>query len=330
MLTFVLIALDRHRFLQEPAKPRVPAFVCATGTWLMAICIVLPYPIYTTYIDMERYHPMFTGVGICMVNLADDMQEYVRGLFIAMYVLPLAVNAYLYVKMSRELEDQDGPLAFMLYEARTQRNNHTPYHYREGESQFRFRSPTVNFDLYEAELDMRREKRTQKYLIAMVTVFAICLCPLTVLRIAKLALNETYENSGHFDITFTLFVWIAFLPTITTPVLYASWRMSRSTKERLRGYFRLSNRQERRNEEDEAAHQRRRLEAVTTVTAEAAPTSAPGAVGRRSGPSVSASLRERDSLASVHSQASSSRLSSMRSPNASVRSTNASVYLHSS
>ncbi|RZF36408.1 hypothetical protein LSTR_LSTR003004 [Laodelphax striatellus] len=234
------------------------------------------------------------------------------------YVLPLAIIAYLYVKMSRELEDQDGPLAFMLYEARTQRNNHTPYHYREGESQFRFRSPTVNFDLYEAELDMRREKRTQKYLIAMVTVFAICLCPLTVLRylrIAKLALNETYENSGHFDITFTLFVWIVFLPNITTPVLYASWRMSRSTKERLRGYFRLSNRQERRNEQEEAEHHRRRLQAVTTVPVPGAP--------RRSGPSATASIRERESIASVHSQASSSRVSSVRSPNASV-------YLHSS
>ncbi|XP_075221865.1 prolactin-releasing peptide receptor-like [Lycorma delicatula] len=250
MLTFVLIALDRHRFLQDPIKPRVPAFVCATGSWLMAICIVLPYPIYTTYIDLEKHiNAQFKGVGICAVNLADDMQEYVRGLFIAMYVLPLAVIAYLYVKMSRELEDQDGPLAFMLYEARSQRNSHTPHHYREGqcESHFRYRSPTVNFDLYEAELDMRREKRTQKYLISMVTIFAICLCPLTVLRLAKLALTETYENSGHFDITFTMFVWIAFLPTCSTPILYASWRMSRSTKERLRGYFRLSNRHMRRS-----------------------------------------------------------------------------------
>jgi hypothetical protein len=36
--------------------------------------------------------------------------------------------------------------------------------------------------LYEAELDVRKEKRNQKYLIAMVTIFAICLCPLMVLR----------------------------------------------------------------------------------------------------------------------------------------------------
>lgn len=46
-------------------------------------------------------------------------------------------------------------------------------------------------------------------------------------RVAKMALAETYENSGHYDITYTLFVWIAFLPTCTTPGLFASWRMSR-------------------------------------------------------------------------------------------------------
>ena len=42
-----------------------------------------------------------------------------------------------------------------------------------------------------------------------------------------MALAETYENSGHYDIMYTLFVWIAFLPTCTTPGLFASWRMSR-------------------------------------------------------------------------------------------------------
>ncbi|CAH1399021.1 unnamed protein product [Nezara viridula] len=41
-LTVLLIAWDRLRFLEDPMKPRIPAFVCATGSWLMAICIVLP------------------------------------------------------------------------------------------------------------------------------------------------------------------------------------------------------------------------------------------------------------------------------------------------
>ena len=52
MLSFLLIAVDRYRFMLDPMKPRMPAFVCALGSWLLAVCIVLPYPIYITYLDL--------------------------------------------------------------------------------------------------------------------------------------------------------------------------------------------------------------------------------------------------------------------------------------
>lgn len=38
---------------------------------------------------------------------------------------------------------------------------------------------------------------------------------------------ETYENQAHFDITYLLFVWIAFLPTVVVPWIYGSWVLSR-------------------------------------------------------------------------------------------------------
>ncbi|XP_024945701.1 prolactin-releasing peptide receptor isoform X2 [Cephus cinctus] len=196
MMTYLMIAGDRFRLLSDPGKPRIPAFVCALGAWFFAICIVLPYPIYTTYLDLERFMKQhFEGMGICVANLADDMQEYMRGLFIGTYVAPLTITAYLYVKASRELQSQEGPLAVAMFEART------------GDVYSRHSSHASND-----------------------------------ITLAKLALMETYENSGHFDITFTMFVWVAFMPTVTTPALYASWQMSRSAKERLRGYFRFSNR----------------------------------------------------------------------------------------
>ncbi|XP_012282999.1 prolactin-releasing peptide receptor [Orussus abietinus] len=252
MMTYLLIAGDRLRLLSDPGKPRIPGFVCALGSWFFAVCIVLPYPIYTTYLDLETFtKEHFQGIGICVVNLADDMQEYMRGLFIGTYVAPLTITAYFYVKASRELQAQEGPLVVAMFEARGRDSRHgsrlsndisdNREGKRESGTEGLGRLSTA-YDLYDAELDVRKERRTQKYLIFMVSVFAICLCPLTVLRLAKLVLIETYENSGHFDITFTLFVWLAFLPTMTTPGLYASWQMSRSAKERLRGYFRFSNR----------------------------------------------------------------------------------------
>uniref|UniRef100_A0A182IW66 Uncharacterized protein n=1 Tax=Anopheles atroparvus TaxID=41427 RepID=A0A182IW66_ANOAO len=61
-------------------------------------------------------------------------------------------------------------------------------------------------------------------------------------RLARMTVAETYENQAHYDITFLMFVWIAFLPTIIVPWIYASWVLSKPTKERLRGYLRLSSR----------------------------------------------------------------------------------------
>ncbi|KAL1461630.1 hypothetical protein WDU94_013506 [Cyamophila willieti] len=77
-------------------------------------------------------------------------------------------------------------------------------------------------------------------------------------RLAKLTMMETYENSVRIDFAFITLIWLAFFPTISTPVLFLSWRMNRSTKERLKGYFRLSTRRkllgttEYRPEEEEA------------------------------------------------------------------------------
>ena len=51
-LSFLLIAVDRYRFMLDPMKPRMPSFVFALGSWLLAVCIVLPYPIYITYLDL--------------------------------------------------------------------------------------------------------------------------------------------------------------------------------------------------------------------------------------------------------------------------------------
>ncbi|XP_008560990.1 uncharacterized protein LOC103580861 isoform X1 [Microplitis demolitor] len=259
MMTYLLIAGDRYRLLSDPGKPRIPAFVCALGSWFFAICIVLPFPIYTTYLDLSDYKTeYFNGLGICLGNLIDDIQQYMRGLFLLTYVAPLTVTAYIYVKSSRELQNKEDPLSTIaIFQARRKGSSRNDSDvstnlmtYREGKcgsGSLTTTTATIGFSRYTAntydlEIDVRREIRTQKYLIFMVSFYAILLCPLMVLKLAKLALVETEENEGHFDITYTMFVWLAFIPTVSTPLLYASWQMSRPTKERLKGYFQSSSR----------------------------------------------------------------------------------------
>ncbi|KAL1397475.1 hypothetical protein pipiens_009733 [Culex pipiens pipiens] len=105
------------------------------------------------------------------------------------------------------------------------------------------------YDLYDAEVDVNREKRTQRHLGAMASAQVLCVCPLMILRLARMTLVETYENQAHFDITYLMFVWIAFLPTVIVPWIYASWMLSRPAKERLRGYLRLSSRRNTKSEQ---------------------------------------------------------------------------------
>lgn len=81
---------------------------------------------------------------------------------------------------------------------------------------------TRSYDLYSAEWDVNREKRNQRNFGSMAAAQVVCLCPLMILRFARLSIEETYENQRHFDFTYLMFVWIAFLPTVIFPCIYAS------------------------------------------------------------------------------------------------------------
>ncbi|XP_071518628.1 uncharacterized protein [Panulirus ornatus] len=91
--------------------------------------------------------------------------------------------------------------------------------------------------LEESEVDVAREKRNQRYIVTIVTALTLCLSPLMILRLVKNMVVETAESSAYFDVTFISIVWVAFLPTLTTPAVFASWKLSRSTKEQLREYL---------------------------------------------------------------------------------------------
>lgn len=40
-------------------------------------------------------------------------------------------------------------------------------------------------------------------------------------------MNETYENSVHFDLAYATLVFVGVLPTCTMPLVVASWMLSR-------------------------------------------------------------------------------------------------------
>ncbi|XP_055389932.1 probable serine/threonine-protein kinase nek3 [Condylostylus longicornis] len=269
MISHLLIAWDRMRWLGDPLKGRLPTFVCCCASWLTGMVIALPYPIYTLYIELGDYVPRLQGIGLCVVNLMDDMHEYMRGLFVIMYCGPSILLSYLYIRTSQELRPPDGPFAVMMFEHRAelrsrQRNSSMTSGGRPRADSNR------SYDLYSAELDVSCEKRTQRILGSMAATQVLCVCPLMILKLARMVVVETYENSKHFDFTYLMFVWIAFLPTVIFPCIYASEILPGTEKERLRGYFRLSSK--RRLNKSQNFQEDSSIEQETTTTAIEIPT----------------------------------------------------------
>ncbi|CAG5122349.1 unnamed protein product [Candidula unifasciata] len=244
MLTFLTIAIDRYRLIVHPFKSRLPAGLCIIAIWVGAACVVLPYAIYIKYIDLgAMLGDRFIGVGICYVFVEKRIEEYIRAMFVILYAMPLAVIALLYVRISAEIKTKETVFISVHYAQNPDLGDNCNRFSRGNISNTWF-STNHNQEHPDSDddLDIAKEKRTQNYLITMTTLFAACWCPLHILILVNYFVHENEINMSHYDITYILFTWFGFLSTCSTPVLFASWFMSDATKDRLRGYFRFSNR----------------------------------------------------------------------------------------
>lgn len=282
MLTHTVMAVDRYRLILYPMKSRVPAGLCVIAVWVAGVCVVLPYAVYIKFIDLEaEFGPMFDGVGVCMVLMPKHIQEYIRATFVVMYCLPLAIMAFLYVRVSAEIKAAETPSVVMPFKETmnsisddtyqtnvtwSSSGSHTDQR-ADDRNSFEDHSDLIHphsplrcpdpddEDDIQVDFDFRKEKRTQKYLIAMVVLFAMCWCPVNILSLVNHFVFENEDNTGHFDVTFLTFTFFGFMSTCTNPILFASWCMSDQAKDRLRGYFRFSNRQRRHNQPRPAPEQ---------------------------------------------------------------------------
>ncbi|KAM7296154.1 prolactin-releasing peptide receptor [Ixodes scapularis] len=252
LLTLVAIACDRYRYAMNPLKRRIPPLLCLAGVCLVAGILTLPYAAYTKFIDLEQYlGHQFEGTGICAINLTDNIEEYIRGLFIVLYALPVALVLYLHVKVSVEIKTQTSESLALSATNRRESNGEEasvcsvassmvpesvhstrsatvfPVATREtARSKSSRASSTVCKESPEDAVDWSKERRTQNTVLMMVTVYAVCLLPLNILRLIVHVVHEGPEQSVHFDLSFAFAVLIAFLPTLATPYLFRVWYLS--------------------------------------------------------------------------------------------------------
>merc|ERR1719458_98953 len=86
------------------------------------------------------------------------------------------------------------------------------------EERIRSRKKSVMVDL-----DINKEKRTQKFLLLILVSHFVCILPINILKMVRHSVIETYDNDDHFDLVYIIFVWITFLPTVLLPWFYAHW-----------------------------------------------------------------------------------------------------------
>ncbi|XP_012347799.1 prolactin-releasing peptide receptor-like [Apis florea] len=184
-LTLTSIAIDRFMVIIYPFHPRMKIEVCLLviiGIWIFALLLTSPYGIYMHLEEPYTY---------CEEHWPN---ERFRKIFssitsILQFVLPFFVIAFCYICVSIKLNDR----------AKTKPGTKT--NKRE-------------------EADRERKKRTNRMLIAMVTVFGISWLPLNIVNV----INDFYSPANdwiYYKLCFFMTHCLAMSSTCYNPFLYA-------------------------------------------------------------------------------------------------------------
>ena len=199
-LTSTAIAIDRYFVIVHPFKPRMKILVCIlliVAIWIISISISLPLAIYqkvSWFQEEEAYH--------CHEHWPKPTarQFFTVTSLILQYIVPCSIIIFCYTKVSFVLKTR----------ARTRMGMGS--HNRDRD-----------------ELEIRRKRRTNKMLIAMVSIFVCCWLPLNVVHLT-MEYQSTIAEMKYFLLIFLFAHVIAMSSTVYNPFLYA-WMNENFKKE---------------------------------------------------------------------------------------------------
>lgn len=220
-LTSTAIAVDRYFVIVHPFRARMKVAACLmliASIWVISVSISMPLAVYqkVTWMDDEQIY-------VCheFWPKPTARQFFTVISLILQYIVPCAIITFCYSKVSIALRTRSrAKLA-----ARGSTSAGSGSGGRGGGVGGGISSH--NFDRHRMEI--RRKRRTNRMLIAMVSIFVCCWLPLNVIHLT-LEYHERLEHWKYFLLVFFIAHVIAVSSTIYNPFLYA-WMNDNFRKE---------------------------------------------------------------------------------------------------
>jgi neuropeptide Y receptor len=189
-LTSLAIAIDRYFVIVHPFKPRMKLGICIlliAVVWIVSLSISLPLAIY-----MKLFEEVENGEikYQCKESWPIPMSKRFFNLasYVLQYLIPFTVITYSYVKV------------WIVLSKRTR-----PGTRREQERE---------------HIELKRKKKTNRMLVAMVVIFAGCWMPLNCVHLL-MEFHEPFNTKSYSSTVFFVAHVIAMSSTIYNPFLYA-------------------------------------------------------------------------------------------------------------
>ena len=188
-LTSTAIAIDRYFVIVHPFKPRMKTTVCLliiVCIWLISVSIPLPIGIY------HQLVPKGDIITCREVWPADSSRQFFTlTSLILQYLVPCVVITYCYTRVSIALR---------------RRSKH--------------KIGTRSSNKEKEEIELKRKRRTNRMLIAMVSIFVCCWLPLNIVLLVTDA-QDSFMSWKYFRLIFFISHVIAMSSTCYNPILYA-------------------------------------------------------------------------------------------------------------